>query len=270
MLKLLMVVAAVAATYFWLGAEVAIPSYLMGAGIAIDVTLATVARFRDNKLSLRNWTIPITVTHIGLPALGYYGFWGLSVVYPWLSPVLGTVGAVLVFLFLYELTGDWVGYRPIISLSGGLARLVGFKPESSRRLAAIMAVSWDALWSGPAKAAQATSGAWRDSEVGLSFVVAGLVVAVAAQVSLAIALRLRRREFRGTRQLAGHIVAGFVAESVVIGGFGILSLLQGWSLAGNLYHAIIGAGTIVGFVCLCFYRPIWTAAVKEAEAAIRS
>lgn len=64
------------------GPELAIPSQLMGLGIAIDVILATLAKYRDKDLGFWNWTFLIMCTHIGLPALGYYGFWGLSQTYP--------------------------------------------------------------------------------------------------------------------------------------------------------------------------------------------
>ena len=81
-----------------LGFDVASPSILMGVGIAIDVMLATISKFRDDDLSFKNWTLPIMATHIGFPAVGYYGFWGATQAWPWLGPTFGIIGAVFVVL----------------------------------------------------------------------------------------------------------------------------------------------------------------------------
>ncbi|HMO77809.1 MAG TPA: hypothetical protein PKA42_00685 [Candidatus Paceibacterota bacterium] len=188
-----------------LGLDVAIPSTLMGVGIAIDVMLATVSKFRDDDLSFRNWTLPIMATHIGFPAIGYYGFWGLSQAYPALNPILGIVGALFVLLFLYEVAGEWIGYEPKFGISESIGKLFGFEENDARRLVAIMAVSWDALWSGPAKAAQAVTGGWTDSEVGWSFIIAGLVVAIAAQMSLRLALWMRKVKFNDATKMARYV-----------------------------------------------------------------
>lgn len=253
---------------FALGVDVAIPSNLMGLGIAIDVMLATIAKFRDNDLSFRNWTLPIMATHILFPAVGYYGFWGLSQAYPTLSPVLGIIGALFVLLFIYEVAGDWIGYKPIFGISESIGKLVGFKEDDARRIVAIMAVSWDALWSGPAKAAQAITGGWTDSEVGWSFLIAGLVVAAAAQLSLSLALRMRRVKFSDASKMASYTMVGMYAESSVIGGFGVLSFLQGMAISNNIYYSIGIAAIIMATVFICFYTDIRWNALNEAEEAI--
>ena len=46
------------------------PCILMGVGIAIDVTSATLSKFRDRSLALKTWTVPITGTHVLFPATG--------------------------------------------------------------------------------------------------------------------------------------------------------------------------------------------------------
>jgi hypothetical protein len=41
----------------------------MGLGIAIDVAIATVSRFCDSSMCFANWTAPVAIAHIFLPAL---------------------------------------------------------------------------------------------------------------------------------------------------------------------------------------------------------
>ena len=203
------------------------PCMLMGIGIAIDVTLATLAKFQDGDLSFRNWTLPIMATHIGFPAVGYYLFWGLSQAFPAFEMALGIFGFMLVFLFVYEVVCNSAGLKPIFGLSSFVSNLFGLDEDSTKRSIAILAVSWDALWSGPAKAAQALAGGWSDNEVMFSFLVAGVTVAVVAQLALYAAHRLRAINFHVITERAG--VDGF-----------------------NLYTAIFAAavGLAVAFIAL--------------------
>jgi hypothetical protein len=251
-----------------LGFNVAFPSILMGVGIAIDVMLATIAKFRDDDLSFKNWTLPIMATHIGFPAIGYYGFWGATQAWPWLGPTFGIIGAVFVVLFIYEVFSDWIGHEPIFGISAFVGGLFGFEEDDARRMVAIMAVSWDALWSGPAKAAQATTGGWTDFEVACSFGIAGLVVAAAAQLSLKIALRLRQRKFDDASKMSSYSMVGMFAETSVIGGFGVLSLSQGLGASDNIYHAIGVAAVGMGLLFLVFFKRIRASTLDEAEEAI--
>ena len=250
------------------GIDVGLPSILMGFGIAIDVMLATVSKFQDSDLSFKNWTLPIMATHIGLPAIGYYGFWGLSQAFPWLGPVFGGGGALFVALFIYEVFSDWIGHEPIFGISAFIGSLFGFEEGDARRLVAIMAVSWDALWSGPAKAAQALFGNWSDLEVGVSFLIAGLVVAAAAQLSLRLALQLRRRKFHDASKMSNYSMVGMFAETSVIGGFGILSLSQGLNIGLNLGQSVAIASAVMGVLFLTFLKNIRANTLEEAEEAI--
>jgi hypothetical protein len=250
-----------------LGLNVAIPSVLMGLGIAIDVMLATISKFRDSDLSFKNWTLPIMVTHIGFPALGYYGFYGMSQTWPWLSPALGIIGAVFVFLFIYEVAGEWIGYEPIIGISEKFGNLFGFKEDDARRFVAIMAVSWDALWSGPAKS-EAIGPDWTSSDIGWSFVIAGLVVAFAAQLSLKIALRMREQNFNDVERMALWSVAGKFFESSVIGGFGVLSLLQGLRVSDSIAVSLGISMTVMVVIFSVFMKRIVKNTFEETREAV--
>lgn len=252
---------------FLLGIDVAIPSNLMGVGIAIDVMLATVAKFRDDDLTFKNWTLPIMATHIGFPALGYYGFWGMSQAWPWLHPVLGVIGAVFVLLFIYEVAGEWIGYEPVFGISGWFGGVFGFEEGDARRFVAIMAVSWDALWSGPAKS-EAIGPNWTTSDIGWSFVLAGLVVAFAAQLSLKVALRMRKKGFSNVEKMTIWSIAGKYLETSVIGGFGVLSLFQGLGISDNIFVSIGVAAAIMAVVFAYFWKEISESTFKESFATI--
>ncbi len=124
----------------------------------MDVFIATLAKYRDQTLSWKTWTIPVVFTHVSFPALGYFMFWALSSSLPVAQMILGLIGFVLVILFIYEVVCESAGTKPVFGISDWIGRKFGFREEDSRLFITILAVSWDALWSGPAKAAQATAG----------------------------------------------------------------------------------------------------------------
>ena len=220
------------------------PCFLMGFGIAIDVIIATIARFRNNDLSMKTWSLPIAGTHFLFPAIGYYIFWGLQLWAPGLGFFLGVTGFVLVSLFVYEVFCEAADLIPIFGISEWFGDLFRISVEDARLTIAILAVSWDALWSGPAKAAQ-TEG-WSNTEVGWSFLVAGGVVFVIAQAALAVTLWLRKQDFHDVDRLSSFILCGKYLELSVIGGFGVLSLWNGLSQTpGDLYVSILIASLIM-------------------------
>lgn len=248
-----------------------IPSILMGIGIAIDVAIATIVMFRDEKLSFRSWTLPIMSTHILFPGIGYYLVWGLGAAFTPLQVILGFMGAGLVAAFLYEATTEWRGQEPIFAISDWMGKK--FEGRSMAWLTpAILAVSWDALWSGPAKAAQATH--WGTSEVLLSFLVAGAVVAVVAQLALIAALGLRQIRFSSVDRLAAFNLCGKFAEVSVIGGFGILALWNGLapfmsnSYKPDLYISIGVAGAMTFVLFMSTLSELWETETNDTYEAI--
>lgn len=245
-----------------------IPCILMGFGIAIDVTIATLSKFRDTELSLKTWTVPITVTHVVFPAIGYYFFWGMGVWLPTLQMILGITGFLLVALFLYEVLCESMGKEPVFGISSFIAKSFGLEEEDSRRFIAILAVSWDALWSGPAKASQADAENWTNNEVFLSFFIAGITVAVIAQIALVSAYWLRKIHFHNPERLASFNFWGKYTELSVIGGFGILSLWHGVFGGGNLYISIAITFAIMLYIFLRFREDIMNNEIEEAEEAV--
>ncbi|MEZ4103700.1 MAG: hypothetical protein R3B60_00210 [Candidatus Paceibacterota bacterium] len=249
-------------TNFW------IPCILMGFGIAIDVTIATLAKFRDRELSLRTWTIPITITHIVFPAVGYYFFWGMSTWMPGLQTILGITGFLLVALFLYEVLCESMGKEPVFGISSFVAKLFGLQEDDTRRFIAILAVSWDALWSGPAKESQAEVEKWTNNEVFLSFFIAGIAVAVIAQIALAAAYWLRKIRFHDPEKLSRFTYWGKYVELSVIGGFGVLSLWYGIVGGGDLYVSIAVTFGIMWFVFSKFREELMENELTEAKDAV--
>ena len=242
----------------------------MGVGIAIDVSITTTARFRDEQLSWKTWTVPITITHVIFPAIGYYLFWGAEKVAPAAETILGIAGFILVLLFLYEVISESSGSTPIFGISSFISKVKIFriKNEDGRRFIAILAVSGDALWSGPAKAAQASASNWSDTEVFVSFFVAGITVAAIAQLALLAAYLLRSVRFKDTDKMVYFNLVAKWLELSVIGGFGILSLWHGLSDDGNLYTSIFIASSILAVIFLSLFVELREHERESAEEAV--
>ena len=111
-----------------------IPSMLMGFGIAMDVFLATIAKFRDESLSWKTWTLPVTATHVLFPAFGYYLFWGLAIAFPVSKIFLGLIGFVLVTLFIYEVICETAGKTPVFGITTWVGNRFGFKANDTHLL----------------------------------------------------------------------------------------------------------------------------------------
>lgn len=240
----------------------------MGIGIAIDVAIAILSKFHDKNLSFRSWTAPITIAHIVLAALGYYLFWFAAEVLPVLLPILGIIGFTLVALFIYEILSAAIGKESVFSVTHLMCRLLGMKPEDSRRFISIVAVSWDALLSGPAMAAHATAATWTKTEVLFSFIVAGGVVALIAEGALWLAIRFRNKNFHDIESLAKLTYRGTFLELSVIGGFGLLSLWHGITEAGNLYLAIVISSGLLSLFFLKNHHRIMSEKTREATLII--
>jgi hypothetical protein len=157
----------------------------------------------------------------------------------------------------------------VFGISAWIGRKFGFKQEDSRLLITILAVSWDALWSGPAKAAQATAGAWSNSEVVLSFVIAGLVVAVVAELALFLAYFLRQRNFKNPISVTKFTIFGKYLELSVIGGFGVLSFWHGFSSSADLYHSILISSFIMLIVFILIKQRLWRQQIREARQSAK-
>jgi hypothetical protein len=146
--------------------------------------------------------------------VGYYSAFGLEHV-PGLSAVVGLIGFSLIAIFLYSML------RAMLSDEDNAEEAA----VGASDWPLVLAVSWDALWSGPAKAAQAVG--WTTMEVLLSFPLAGLVVALAATASTFAAGYLEDQALKiassSERQVRTKMW-GVVAEVGIFSYFGFLAL----------------------------------------------
>ncbi len=225
--------------------------FLLGFGIAIDVVIATLARFRNEKIGFKTWTLPIIITHVTFPMVGYYGVWVLSEYMPYWKSWL----CVLAFI-------------PAAWFVGGviMKTILGEEEESDvgLHLMAILAVSYDAFYSGFPKASQAIVDSWNWIEVLISFFVAGGFVGLFATGALYVAKGMRKYRSHNAKGLAQFNFFGKWVELSVIGGFGILSLWHGLFGGGSTIWSIAIAGIMIGFIFLLFFRRIMA---NEQEAA---
>jgi hypothetical protein len=246
-----------------------VPSVLMGLGIAVDVAIATVSRFRDRTMSFANWTFPVAIAHILLPAFGYYGWWFLGQQFQGLALILGLLAFGMIAVFIYQAICEWIGTEPLVSLdsiTGWAFNHLG--SESKGRIVMVLAVSMDALWSGPAKAAQAASGQWTPFEVLVSFFIAGAVVALVAEIALLIAFALRRVSFHNTNRLALFLVGGKYFEVTILFAFGLLSLwnsFAAWVGLGTLNQCIAASAAFMLVVWFAFWPRLMREQLAELE-----
>lgn len=190
---------------------------VMGLGIGFDVVLATLSllRYVTGKAGL-TWVRRITATHIIFPMIGYYVFIGLFQSFPRLRVILGIVAFALVAYFLFDLVKKWLTDK-------------GEEIEGDPfRWERVLAVSWDALFSGPAKSAQAIG--WSKPEVLFSFFISGLVVTALALGALTAAYFMGKLVFSLLKSsLTGmtilHLAMMYI-EFVVLAYFGILAFLR--------------------------------------------
>jgi len=240
---------------------------LMGAGIAVDVALMTVSKFRDTSLSFRNWTLPITATHIVFPLVGYFLFWRIAEAFPETELWLGVAGFTLVALLIYEVLSEAADHQPFFSITDYIAGIFGLRKDNSKRLVVILAVSWDALLSGPAISAQALADDWSTNEVLISFLFVGVVVATITETALRTALQLQRIKFHDAFLMARFNLAGKFLWLADVGGFGVLSLWHGLFHDGSLYWSISVSG---GGLSLAFFFLRRKLMAKELELAALS
>lgn len=234
---------------------------LLGFGIAIDVALATLV-FSAKLVAAdarRFWVVSVTATHVVLPMIGYYGFAFLVRILPRIEMLLGIVAVLMVAWFLYDQFTSWLRE----DMEENASAKLDFR--------AVLAVSWDALWSGPAKSAQALD--WSPGQIAISFVIAGAVVGLIAYASVLVAPTLRA-SLTGDREIsreAGREVVARALEFTIIAYFGLLALVNyilGIIVADSAVLAI--SAIVTSFLFLFFRRRLHAARLvslrREQEA----
>ncbi|MEW6993498.1 hypothetical protein AADZ84_04405 [Colwelliaceae bacterium MEBiC 14330] len=213
-------------------------SLLMGLGIGLDVAIATVARagqlqtFKTAAL----WVAGVSLTHTLFPMFGYL-LTHLSVqVNPQITPLIGIIAFVCIFVYLKAELSELA--QPTTEQNHSQILIT---------LGLILAVSWDALWSGPAKSAQVIG--WPELLVWGSFIFVGAMVSTLAIMSLKLS-RLFIRVAEKNHHLSW--LSSWVQYGV-IGYFGLLALFR-YTLAINLFWwqiLLLSFITIGGLMYLC-------------------
>lgn len=192
--------------------EILFACLIMGLGIGADVALATFLRANNmtNKRTAFYWITGVTLTHTLFPMAGYLLAHFSITSAPLISPIIGILAfSFIAYFIIQELKlGDEISES---SNSEHMLVTVGL----------ILAVSWDALWSGPAKSAQVIG--WPEAWIWSSFLIVGLVVAVFSVLSYVLAKRVSL-----TVQQPRWVLFNFGqwVQLSVIGYFAILALFR--------------------------------------------
>lgn len=201
--------------------EIGLACLLMGLAIGIDVALATFLRANTmvRASTIIVWIVGVTLTHTLFPLFGYLlAYIGITEL-PVLTPIIGLIAFSFIAYFISQEIADKESEH-----------------ESSQilvTLGLILAVSWDALWSGPAKSAQVVG--WPEYWVWLSFIIVGLVVMLCASISYLLARYLalntsRNQYFKsvlaGVNRFMPRVNIGQWLQVSIVGYFGFLALMR--------------------------------------------
>lgn len=201
--------------------EIGLACLLMGLAIGIDVALATFLRANTmvRASTILVWIVGVTLTHTLFPLFGYLlAYIGITEL-PVLTPIIGLIAFSFIAYFISQEIADKESEH-----------------ESSQilvTLGLILAVSWDALWSGPAKSAQVVG--WPEYWVWLSFIIVGLVVMLCASISYLLARYLAlnttaNRYFKsvleGVNRFIPRVNMGQWLQISIVGYFGFLALMR--------------------------------------------
>jgi hypothetical protein len=187
--------------------------------------------------------------------VGYYGFIELFHLVPSIRVVLGLIAFTLIVIFLVDVVKGWLS--------------VDIKDNEDLPFswAVVLSVSWDALFSGPAKSAQAIG--WNRNEVFLSFFISGMVVTILALLAIRLSFLVRRfsaklLKFSLIKLVLFELFLMF-AEFVIFLYFGLLALLR-YSFSSNsslLYVAL--AASITGIL---LFLLLWNSLLPKVRERV--
>ncbi|MCY7296768.1 hypothetical protein [Alteromonas sp. a30] len=191
---------------------------VMGIGIGTDVAIATLLRANqlNTTRTILYWVIGVSLTHTLFPMIGYLLTYFSIQVLPILTPVVGVIASAFITHFLWQ---------ELRELSAKNAHPVNCEEKEDRQFLVsfglILAVSWDALWSGPAKSAQVIG--WPELLVWVSFIVVGIMVALFAIGSLYLSKQTR---LTLTNTASKWHQVGLWMQYSIFAYFGLLALLR--------------------------------------------
>lgn len=190
---------------------------IMGLGIGIDVAIATSMRAHtmQRKRTIIQWVAGVSATHTIFPMIGYLLTYFSLQSLPVLTPLIGIIAFALIAHFLIS---EIKANNEIEENTGNHNSLISF--------ALILAVSWDALWSGPAKSAQVVD--WSDMMIWMSFILVGCVVTFFCLLSFYITKKASAQYFSFLPKKYKHrsLEVGLWIQYSVIAYFGLLALVR--------------------------------------------
>ncbi len=211
---------------------------IMGLGIGIDVAIATFVRASamTNKHTVIKWVVGVSATHTLFPMIGYLLTYFSLQVMPIITPVVGVLAFILISVFLFD------------ELKGG-GESDSHNNQGYISFALVLAVSWDALWSGPAKSAQVVQ--WSDWMIWGSFILVGIVVMIISLASLYLERKICRTKL--TKFPWFLDVSRWVQYSV-INYFGMLALVR-YTFSSNInwLYIMLVSFTLI-YILLKFLR----------------
>jgi hypothetical protein len=211
----------------------------MGLGVAMDVAIATLVqrRIACDLAAGGRWIRRIALTHTLFPMVGYYSFIAFSSRGGAMLVAVHLIATVLIFALVASIYAQ-IGSETCEDAIGETASW-----------GLVLAVSWDALLSGPAKAAQAAS--WSGWQVAGSFPIAGLAVLGVAVFSLRFSRAIHSQA--SARAGPPAIIVARLIELAVFKYFGFLSLLGAFPSVGK--PELIAAEMAIGWT-LASYIPL--------------
>ncbi|CAA0110861.1 Uncharacterised protein [BD1-7 clade bacterium] len=194
--------------------EFVIACLLMGVGIGIDAAIATSANssMLKTRTQVTCWIGGLSLTHTLFPLIGYsLSYFGIQTL-PHLTPLIGIIAFSFIFWFLF------CEFRAMLIDDEDHKENAGFFVS----LGVILAVSWDALWSGPAKSAQVVG--WPESAVWLSFILVGIIVTILTTSAWWIGSRAVKNQKKNKDDSLVPLTS--VIQYSVLAYFGILALAR--------------------------------------------
>ncbi len=239
-----------------------------GLSLSVDLFVATLSRFRDDSLTALNWAGALGLTHGLGPAASFALFWAIGAQFPNLQGWLGLLGALLIYLVIYEIVHEEMGKQPAISISGILSTILPTSKQSARHFIIVMSVSWDALLCAPALIPLAEGARWNAVQLGGAFLTFGLMAGATAYVTLQVASRWRKQHFANVEQLVRYKVLGSFVALSVIGGFGIMALSAAFGEDFALLPSVAVSTVLMFFVFMSNRKLMLRQAHLEAQEAI--
>ena len=243
-----------------------ISALVLGAGLAIDVLIATLARFRDRSLTFTAWTIPVIVLHILFIASSYLLSLGVTQKFPVFQPAIGVIGFILVMWLVNKVTREALGQEHQSHVMNWLKRL-GVSEDSANRKIVLVAITLDALISGPVIQPW-ISNLSSLADISFFFLSVGMGVGIVTQIAVWISARLRKRHFHSAESMARWFTQAKYVELSVIGGFGISAPWESIWGNSNLLLSILLMAVIMGLIWFPNYQAIYENELSEATEAI--